>query len=245
METSDLVTKTIVYVKGEMASNDSSHDWYHIERVCRLAKTLAVREGLDEIQQLMVELCALLHDIKDWKYDSLGKSQSRKEADMSASRTGAMGVCPQVDAVRTFLETCKVSSCLIDDICYVISRVGFSKQLSQLKDPIRPELDHVLAIVQDADQLDAIGAMGIARCLTYGGAKNNVLYDPDLKPRENLTEKEYKYGKSTTINHFHEKLFKLKDLIKTKSGRQIAEKRHQVMVYYVNQFYNEWNGHDL
>lgn len=215
----------VTFVKGEMLTNDSSHDWHHIERVRRLAKTLAVREGLDEKQQFMVELCALLHDIKDWKYSNGSDSQE--------------------DFVRNFLEKQEISSDLINDICYVISRIGFSKQLSSSAEGIRPELVHVLDIVQDADQLDAIGAMGIARCLTYGGAKNNILYDPEIKPRENLTEKEYKYGKSTTINHFHEKLFKLKDLIKTESGRKIAEKRHEIMVNFVNQFYNEWDSKDL
>jgi uncharacterized protein len=213
-----LIEKTIAYVRQEMATNDSSHDWHHIDRVRRLAYKLSIDEGLNEKQRLIAELAALLHDIKDWKY--------------SGSETAG------ADAARLFLENNQVDKETIDEVCLIIKNIGFSKEIGD-----KGCLDHpILAVVQDADRLDALGAIGIARCLTYGGAKNRILYDPDIPPRSNLTEKEYKYGVSTTINHFPEKLFKLKDMMKTKSGRCIAQHRHQLMVEYLDHFESEWEG---
>ena len=195
METS-LIEKTIAYVRLEMSGNDASHDWNHIDRVRKLAKFIAIHEGLNESQQLEAELSALLHDIKDWKY--------------SGSETAG------AEASRDFLNENHVDPKVISKVCYVISNIGFSKEIGG-KPPITPGEpegfkgdDVLLGVVQDADRLDALGAIGIARCLTYGGAKNRVLYDPDLPPRDHLNEKEYKYGNSTTMNHFAEKLFKLK-----------------------------------
>lgn len=231
----NLIADTEAYVKSEMSSNDSSHDWNHIERVRRLAHYIAKEEGLDGENQLIVELSALLHDIKDWKY--------------SGSETEG------VLATRKFLTAQGISNHIIDEVCYVIGHVGFSKEIggnSHIN--IESNLDRkgdmgvsprpILAAVQDADRLDALGAIGIARCLTYGGAKHRILYDPNIPPRDHLNEKEYKYGQSTTINHFNEKLFKLKDMMKTHTGRKIAEKRHQLMVDFISQFENEWDGLD-
>lgn len=216
----NLIADTEAYVKSEMSSNDSSHDWNHIERVRRLAHYIAKKEGLDGENQLIVELSALLHDIKDWKY--------------SGSETEG------VLATRKFLTAQGISNHIIDEVCYVVAHVGFSKEIGGSDGHSRP----TLSAVQDADRLDALGAIGIARCLTYGGAKHRILYDPNIPPRDHLNEKEYKYGQSTTINHFNEKLFKLKDMMKTNTGRKIAEKRHQLMVDFISQFSNEWDGLD-
>jgi len=223
---SDLIEKTVAYVKSEMSGNDSSHDWNHIERVSRLAEFIALKERLSESDQLKSVLSALLHDIKDWKY--------------SGSETAG------ADASRKFLEENNVATEIINDVCFVVANIGFSKELSgpARNAPSESSLK-ILSVVQDADRLDALGAIGVARCLTYGGAKNRILYDPDLKPRENMTEKEYKSGQSTTMNHFHEKLFKLKSMMKTGTGRQIAESRQKFMENFVKQFEMEWNGSDI
>ena len=221
---SELIEKTINYVQQEMAGNDSSHDWNHIDRVRKLAKFIAQKEGLSESQQLEVELAALLHDIKDWKYSG------NKLAGYEAS--------------KEFLEQNHVDPTIIDAVCYVVANIGFSTEISQQPGKV-VHVSPVLAVVQDADRLDALGAIGIARCLTYGGAKNTILYDPSIPPRDHLTEQSYKYGQSTTMNHFHEKLFKLKDLMKTGTGRQIAKSRHRFMENFISQFHNEWNCTDL
>jgi len=221
-----LIEKTVGYVQQEMSGNDSSHDWNHIDRVRKLAKFLAIREGFNESEQLEVDLSSLLHDIKDWKY-----SNSSTETE---------------DAVRSFLKEQQVDQQIIDKVCYVVANIGFSKQLESGINPLKPhDYMKILAVVQDADRLDAMGAMGVARCLTYGGAKNRILYDPSIPPRNHLNEKEYKYGLSTTMNHFYEKLFKLKDMMKTTSGRQIAEHRQKFMENFVKQFELEWNSGDL
>lgn len=218
----ELIEKTISYVRQEMLGNDASHDWNHIDRVRKLAKFIAEKEGFSQSQQLEVELGALLHDIKDWKYSG----------DENASS----------EAAREFLSQNNVDPKVIKEVCYVVANIGFSKELSQEPGAY---VSPVLAVVQDADRLDAVGAIGIARCLTYGGAKNRILYDPAIPPRDHLSESEYKYSQSTTMNHFAEKLFKLKSLMKTETGRQIAEQRQQFMENYVKQFELEWQGLDF
>lgn len=217
-----LIQATEDYVKKEMSGNDSSHDWNHIERVRNLALHIAKKEGLGQDSVLIAELGALLHDLKDWKY--------------SGSETAG------VQATNDFLVSQGVDKHIIDEVCYVVGNVGFSKEIGTGGQ--RVSIPPTLAVVQDADRLDALGAIGIGRCLTYGGAKNRILYDPKIPARNQLNEKEYKYGQSTTMNHFSEKLFKLKDMMKTQTGRLIAEKRHQVMVDFVSQFENEWNSVD-
>lgn len=222
-----LVNQTIEYVKAEMSSNDSSHDFHHIQRVRHLAKFIAITEGLTQDDQLIVELGALLHDLKDWKYC----------ADEIAG----------ADAARKFLSQENVPVEIIDQICHIIANIGFSKEVGTQNTPRDDDRQTItpFEVVQDADRLDALGAIGIARCLTYGGAKNNILYDPNISVREHLNEKEYKNGKSTTINHFPEKLFKLTDLMKTPTGKQIANHRHQLMVDYYQQFLKEWEALDV
>ena len=215
-----IIEAAIIYVKAEMSTNDSSHDWNHIERVRRLARTIAIKEGLNNEAQAIVDLCAILHDIKDWKYSSKSENAS--------------------DAIRLFLNNLQMDTNLIDLVCRVVTNVGFSSQLNGGAQNWSLYDRNILNIVQDADRLDAMGAMGIARCLTYGATKKQVLYDPNIKPRTNLTEEEYKSGKHTTIGHFYEKLFKLYGLLKTETGRQIGHKRHMIMVSFVENFEEEW-----
>jgi uncharacterized protein len=223
--TTQLLSETKKYVQSEMSNNDSSHDWNHILRVHRLTQFLAKNEKLDETEYLIAELSAILHDIRDWKY------------------SGNENEC--INAIQIFLKKQAVDQQIIENICFVVSRIGFSQELSSVNSSENPSLNRVLAIVQDADRLDALGAIGIARCLIYGGAKGHILYDPELKPRERMTTDEYKYGRSTTLNHFPEKLFKLKDLMKTQTGFQIAQSRVCLMEKFYHQFQREWNGHDF
>ncbi len=216
------------YVKSEMASNDSSHDWNHIERVRRMARVLGQRENLSPDQQYLAEVSALLHDIGDWKY---------------AGNDAKKGIWGAPLEVETFLTHLGLDSLTIQCVCYVIAHVGFSKEIesSSTANTVSNDLLSVLNVVQDADRLDAIGALGIVRCLTYGAVKGQPLYDPQVPPRVGLSAQEYKSGKTITMNHFEEKLFKLKDLMKTASGRQVAEQRHRYMQGFVAQFKSEWD----
>ena len=185
------------FVKKELAGVDGSHDWWHIHRVRNLALKLASMEGISEPTKLeVIELAALLHDVKDWKYSG-------------SDHAG-------VTAVEEFLQSINYSPEHTKTILFVISNIGFKEVLSKkMKPAITPEL----GIVQDADRIDAIGAIGIARCFTFGGSKHRVLHDPTIAPRTELSKESYMKEKGTTINHFHEKLLLLKDKMKTKSGR--------------------------
>ncbi|GAB5373433.1 hypothetical protein AAMO2058_001751300, partial [Amorphochlora amoebiformis] len=173
------------------------------------------------VDPLVVELAALLHDIKDWKY--------------SKSETAG------ADAAFEFLQKQKCDPKVIKKVVEVMKNIGFKNELGNNgKVNITPEL----AVVQDADRLDAIGAIGIARTFTYGGSKNRALYDPDIKPALNITKEEYmrKGRASPTVNHFYEKLLLLKGKLKTNSARELAEDRHKYMEEFLERFYNEWDG---
>ncbi|CAK0784321.1 hypothetical protein CVIRNUC_007525 [Coccomyxa viridis] len=211
------------FVKQELASlgPDASHDWWHIHRVRKLAIALARQEELQDASIHLVEVAALLHDVQDWKY-------SRSE---SASRA----------AVKEFLESQQVNEPQKTQILDIIAGVGFKDELG------RPGSQHIspeLACVQDADRLDAIGAIGIARCFTYGGYFKRVLHDPDIAPRTRLDKQQYtdKSFQQTTINHFHEKLLKLKGMMKTEAGKRMAQHRHLVMEQFLQDFYSEWDA---
>jgi uncharacterized protein len=210
------------FVKQELSGNDSSHDFFHISRVRAVAETLSVKEGLSVPARQVVSLAALLHDVGDWKYaKDKGKSQGK--------------------AVETFLKSQGVSRRVVQVVTGIISRVGFKEELVQGSNvPMSLEAK----IVQDADRLDAIGAIGVARCLTFGGAKNRVLHDPAIPPRLNMSKEQYMEGaeKATTINHFDEKLLKLKDMMKTEAGREMAAKRHLFMESFLHEFNEEWEG---
>jgi uncharacterized protein len=210
-----LIEATKIFVKKELANAEGGHDWFHILRVFNNVLLISKNENVD---RLVVALGALLHDIADSKFHKGDETVGPKKA-------------------REFLFKHDVDSVVIEHVVKIIENISFkggneSQKFRSL------ELD----VVQDADRLDAIGAIGIARCFNYGGFKNRVLFDPAVKPNLKMTKEEYKASTAPTINHFYEKLLLLKDKMNTKSGRQIAEKRHQFIELYLNQFYAEWDG---
>ena len=215
MNTNTLIDKTILFVKTTLAQAEGGHDWFHIERVYKNALLIAESEKCDlEI----VQLGALLHDIADSKFHNGDESIGPKTA-------------------RTFLESEKVEPTIIDHVIAIIENISFKggkveRQFSSI------ELD----IVQDADRLDAIGAIGIARTFNYGGFKNRALYNPEIAPNLTMTKDEYKNNEAPTINHFYEKLLLLKDKMNTQTGKQIAQDRHRYMEDFLEQFYAEWEG---
>jgi uncharacterized protein len=201
------------YVKAELSHDYSGHDWTHIERVSKIARTIALEESAD---LFICELAALLHDIADIKLNS-----SEQEG---------------LNKVSNWLVNHNVNPQDIQHIMEIISTMSF-KGGKKIK---MRTLEGM--IVQDADRLDAIGAIGIARVFAYSGAKGRIFHDPNIKPRDEMTEKEYRNGKDTAINHFYEKLLKLKELMNTYYGKRMAEERHQFMLVYLDQFYAEWEG---
>ena len=210
-----LINNTIAFVKQELKDAEGGHDWFHIERVYKNALLIAKNEAVDS---LVIALGALLHDIADSKFHN-----------------GDETVGPKV--AREFLFAQNVDSHIIEHVIKIIENISFkggntSQQFKSL------ELD----VVQDADRLDAIGAIGIARCFNYGGFKNRPLFNPAIKPQLNMSKEDYKNSKAPTINHFYEKLLLLKDRMNTKTGKQIAEKRHDFMLLFLDQFYDEWDG---
>lgn len=221
MVNEETVRKAEELVKRVMKGNDASHDAWHVWRVRDLALSLAKEEGLSSNPDSMeiVELAALLHDIGDYKY-----VRDPSEEKIVENFLGEEGV-----EERKKLKILKI-----------IKAMGFKDELSGLSNnDLYPEF----GVVQDADRLDAIGAIGIARCFTFGGNRSRVLHDPAIHPRSDLSKEQYmKKEEQTTINHFHEKLFKLKDLMKSTAGQRRAEKRHKVMEEYVKEFYEEWDG---
>jgi uncharacterized protein len=215
------------YVKKELANNDASHDYAHIERVVNMAKKLSQMEQVTDEQELQViTLAALLHDVHDYKY----------------SGSESAGVI----AITKFLEEIQYPALLMDQIVYIVDNLSFKNELTKKDKHVRSEWEKSLAIVQDADRLDAIGAIGIARCMAYSGAKNRPIHDPSVPPTLDISKEAYMdpNKKDTAINHFYEKLFKLKDLMKTESGKKVAQKRHDFMAQYVNQFLAEWNSNE-
>lgn len=209
------ITETISFVKKELANAEAGHDWFHIERVWRTAKNLAQKEN---VSIFIVELAALLHDIADAKFhDGDEEIGPRKAGD--------------------FLKTLDVDSQSIFHVQQIIRHMSYK---SSFDEPGFTSIE--MEIVQDADRLDAIGAIGIARAFTYGGYKNRELYNPEIAPNPNQTKEEYKNTKAPTINHFYEKLLLLKDKMNTEAGKAMAIQRHNFMLQYLEQFYGEWNG---
>ena len=215
MNKQQLISNTETFVKSTLKNAEGGHDWFHIFRVWNNAKLIAKHEDVDNF---IVELGALLHDIADSKFHN-----------------GDESIGPKV--AREFLESLKVKDTIITHIENIISNISYKG--GNFEQKFRsPELD----VIQDADRLDAIGAVGIARCFNYGGYKNRPLYNPEIKPNLNLTKEAYKNSVTPTINHFYEKLLLLKDRMNTVTGKKIAKERHQYMETFLQQFYNEWNG---
>ncbi|WP_306012796.1 MULTISPECIES: HD domain-containing protein [unclassified Allomuricauda] len=212
-----LIQNTIAFVKEELNDAEGGHDWFHIQRVFNTSKLLLQHEEGDS---LVVQLAALLHDIADPKFHN-----------------GDEQIGPQT--ARDFLETQQVSHETTAHVVNIIRHMSFKNSLEQDGETFTSkEMD----IVQDADRLDAIGAIGIARAFNYGGFKNRELYNPNVPPNLNMTKEEYKKSKAPTINHFYEKLLLLKDGMRTPTGKKLAQKRHQFMLDYLEQFYKEWEG---
>ncbi|GAB5398500.1 MAG: HD domain-containing protein [Aureisphaera sp.] len=213
--TSSLIDRTKAFVQKELKSAEGGHDWFHIERVFK--NTLAISKT-EKVDEEVVLLAALLHDIADAKFHN-----------------GDESIGPRI--ARKFLEDEGASSVTIEHVVSIIENVSF-KGGNTLKTFDSPEL----RVVQDADRLDALGAIGIARTFNYGGFKNRSLYDPSIPPNLHMTPKEYRASKAPTINHFYEKLLLLKDRMHTETGRRLAEKRHEFMENFLSRFYAEWEG---
>ncbi len=207
------IEKTINFVKQKLEGAEAGHDWFHIERVWKLSKKIAKNE---EANTEIVELAALLHDIADPKFHNGDETLATKIS-------------------LEFLKSIDVEENTIHQVLYIIENISF-KNRSQA-----PEIPSIeLQIVQDADRLDAIGAIGIARTFNFGGFKNNLMYHPDIQPQLNMSKEEYKKSNGTTINHFYEKLLLLKDLMNTETAKKIASERHDFMLKFLDEFYKEW-----
>ena len=216
MSKQELIEATKVFVKQQLENAEGGHDWFHTLRVFNNAKLIGKGENVDG---LVVALGSLLHDIADSKFHD-----------------GDETIGPRV--AREFLFKHNVDSSVIEHVVKIIENISFNKSLEAGEKFTSLELQ----VVQDADRLDAIGAIGIARCFNYGGFKNRKMFDPDIQPNLNMTKEEYKKSKAPTINHFYEKLLLLKDKMNTKTGKQIAKKRHKYMEEFLDQFYAEWDG---
>ena len=210
-----IISKTIAFVKETLEGAEAGHDWFHIERVFKIAKHI---NSIEHGDSLVVSLAALLHDIADSKFNG-----------------GDEEIGPRI--AGEFLQRLDLDAAVIEHVQQIIKNLSFKASLGEITFASK-ELD----IVQDADRLDAIGAIGIARAFTYGGFKNRVLYDPEIKPVVNQSKEAYKNTVAPTINHFYEKLLLLKDLMKTTTGQQMAVERHAFMENYLSQFYAEWEG---
>ena len=210
-----IIENTISFVKKTLENAEGGHDWFHIERVYKNSILIAKNEN---VNSLIVKLGALLHDIADSKFHN-----------------GDETVGPKV--AREFLFSQNVDSTVIEHVVKIIENISFKGGNITQK-----FASDELNVVQDADRLDAIGAIGIARCFNYGGFKNRQLYNPGIPSNLKMTTDEYKNSASPTINHFYEKLLLLKNKMNTKTGLRIAEERHLFMEEFLEQFYAEWDG---
>ncbi len=243
MTRDNIIDETVKYVKKELAGMEADHDWYHIERVWKTAREIQKHEK--KANSLVVSLWALLHDIAEAKFHGGDETIWPKKA-------------------RSFLETLGVEKNNIDAVVYIVENISFKREFekSSKKEEKEKSLPLLkgdvwktegfkksleLQIVQDADRLDALGAIGIARAFTYGWVKGRIFYDSEIKPKKFKNKEEYKEDQmnpvwSTTINHFYEKLFLLKDMMNTKYGKKMAKKRHKFMLAFVKEFKWEYKG---
>jgi uncharacterized protein len=217
MDPQDILQQTVAYVKQEFSQDSSGHDWWHIYRVWKNALAICEYEKADSF---IVQLAALLHDLDDWKFnDSLDETPHRAKA---------------------WLDSFNLDPSIVDRVCNIIKHISFKG--ANVENPM-DSLEGF--IVQDADRLDAIGAIGIARAFAYGGWKNRPIYDPLSPPQMHVTFEQYKNSNSATVNHFYEKLLLLKEKMNTPTARRIAEERHEYMEGYLRQFMDEWEGKDV
>ena len=211
-----IIEYTEKFVRNELGDDATGHDWYHVDRVRSIALHICKEEMTGD--PYVIEMAALLHDIPDEKLNESAEKGREK--------------------LDSFFKTIVLPDDTRNHITQIIETISY-------KGGKYTELATVEAkIVQDADRLDAIGAIGIARAFAYGGKKGQPIYDPSIKVRDEMSVEEYRNGKSTSIHHFYEKLLKLKDLLNTNTAIKMAESRQQMMVVFLEQFYKEWDGQD-
>jgi uncharacterized protein len=214
MEKNKVIGEVKKYLEKNFKNESTGHDYWHFVRVWKIAKHIAKKEGGD---LFVIELGALLHDIADWKFHG---------------GTNEKGI----EKAKILLKSFDVDEKDINHVCYIIDNISFKganvKNSMDTKEGL---------IVQDADRLDAIGAIAIARVFAYGGASGREIYNPDIKPKMHASFEDYKKNKSSSVNHFYEKLLLLKDRMNTKIGKKIAEKRHKFMEEYLKEFFEEWD----
>lgn len=214
MTRAEIVKQTEAYIKKEFAGGRAAHDWYHIKRVYQQALAIAKQEGGDVF---IIKMAALLHDLDDFKF-------SRQPEKLPKTKKW-LNHFPQLSAAE------------IKQIVDIVKNVSFKG--GQVKDRMSSKEGK---IVRDADRLDSIGAIAIARIFTYGGAKNRAIHDPEQKPQIHRSFQAYKSNKSTSLNHFYEKALLLKDRLQTNTARRIAQSRHAFMQEYLKHFLAEWSG---
>jgi uncharacterized protein len=215
MHHDEIIDNTVLFVKETLKDAESGHDWFHIERVWKIAKQISKLENCDHF---IIEMAALLHDIADSKFHH-----------------GNEEIGPEL--ALKYMNSIQIDEEISTQIVNIIRNISF-KGGHKHSDFNSIELQ----IVQDADRIDALGAIGIARAFNYGGFKNRSLYDPEIKPQLNMSKEAYKNSAAPTINHFYEKLLLLKDKMNTESGKKMAEERHLFMEKFLEQFYKEWHN---
>jgi uncharacterized protein len=218
MDNGTIIKKTAEYVKQKFENFEGSHDWWHIYRVWQTAKHIAKEEKVD---MFIVELAALLHDIADFKYHDADENLGAKTA-------------------REWLESLDVDKTIVDHVCSIVKHISFKGAL--IENMISTKEGNV---VQDADRLDSLGAIGIARAFAYGGSKDRPLYTPGEKHKLHNNVEDYVKNGASTIAHFYEKMLLLRDRMNTEAGRRLAKKRHVFMEDFLERFYQEWDGKDL
>ncbi len=216
MDKESIIKQTEEYVRSKLQGDSSGHDWWHIYRVWKMALKLAKEEK--DVDLFVVQLAALLHDIADWKFYN-----------------GDDDVGPKL--AREFLSKLQVDKDIISHVCQIIKDISFKG--AGVKTPM---ITKEGMIVQDADRLDAMGAIGIARTFAYGGFKGRDIYNPNIKPKKHSSFEEYKKSQGHSINHFYEKLLLLKDLMNTEAAKKVAEDRHKFMEQFLDRFFKEWEG---
>jgi len=213
MDKNKIIQKVKIYTQKTLKAEPTGHDWWHAWRVWKMSKEIAKKEGGDIF---IIELAALLHDIADWKFH---KGSTKKGANKAAGLLKKLGVRDND----------------IKHICHIINEISFKG--AGVKNKIKTKEGK---IVQDADRLDVLGAIGIARVFAYGGFKKREIFNPDIKPKLHKSFREYRSNKNTSINHFYEKLLILKNRLNTKTAKKIAQSRHKFLENYLKEFFKEW-----
>jgi uncharacterized protein len=210
----EIIQKTAEFVKQELASAEKGHDWFHIERVWKLTKKIGKKE---KCNLFIAELGILLHDIADYKFHNGDTTVGPRKA-------------------KEFLEANSVDANVINEVIKIIENISFKGALAE-KDSISKEFE----VAQDADRLDAMGAIGIARAFHYGGFKNRAIHDPNIPPNCSMRKEEFMNNNSTTVNHFYEKILLLQEKLNTETGKKMGLRRHKFIEKYLEEFYKDVN----